>query len=76
MTKEVKKPWERQIEDFINKKSADIEDPLRRFKFFKLLAAAAKHEALHAVELMKRGEVVGNVARDYWINMEANDEEK
>jgi len=62
---EEKKPWERQIADFINKKSADIEDPLRRFKFFKLLAQAAKHEALQNVEPF-----FPNEARDYAINME------
>jgi len=62
---EEKKPWERQIADFINKKSADIEDPLRRFKFFKLLAAAAKHEALQTLEPF-----LPNEARDYAINME------
>ena len=65
---EEKKPtktWERQIADFINKKSADIEDPLRRFKFFKLLAQAAKHEALQTLEPF-----LPNEARDYVINMD------
>ena len=63
--REEKKPWERQIADFINKKSADIEDPLRRFKFFKLLAQLAKHEALHNLEPF-----LPNEGRDPVINME------
>ena len=63
--KKTKKTWERQIADFINKKSADIEDPLRRFKFFKLLAQAAKHEALQTLEPF-----LPNEARDYVINMD------
>ena len=62
---EEKKPWERQIADFINKKSADIEDPLRRFKFFKLLAQAAKHEALQTLEPF-----LPNEGRDYVVNMD------
>jgi hypothetical protein len=44
------KNWGQEITALINKKSADIEDPLRRFKFFKLLACAAKHEALQTLE--------------------------
>lgn len=62
---EEKKTWERQIADFINKKSADIEDPLRRFKFFKLLAQAAKSEALHTLEPF-----LPNEGRDYVVNMD------
>jgi hypothetical protein len=62
---EEKKPWEQQIEDFINKKSADIKDPLRRFKFFKLLACAAKHEALQTLEPF-----LPNTARDHLATMD------
>lgn len=59
------KNWGHEITALINKKSADIKDPLRRFKFFKLLAHSAKHEALHNLRPF-----LPNEARDYAINME------
>ena len=57
--------WGQEIVDLINKKSEEIKDPLRRFKYFKLLAQAAKHEALHSVKPF-----LPNEGRDHVINME------
>ena len=57
--------WGQEITALINKKSEEIKDPLRRFKFFKLLAQAAKHEALQTLEPF-----LPNTARDHVINME------
>ena len=62
---EKSKNWGQEITNLIKKKSEEIKDPLRRFKYFKLLAQAAKHEALHNVEPF-----FPNEARDYAINME------
>tara|TARA_R100001460_G_scaffold28919_2_gene57622 strand:- start:1130 stop:1294 length:165 start_codon:yes stop_codon:yes gene_type:complete len=45
--------WGQEIADLINKKSAEIEDPLKRWKYFGLLAHAARHESLHAAKLME-----------------------
>lgn len=78
-----KNNWGQEITALINKKSEEIEDPLRRFKYFKLLAQMAKREALQNVEPF-----LPNEARNYPINMDipmleilnytedTNDEEK
>lgn len=57
---EKSKNWGQEITALINKKAGEIEDPLRRFKYFKLLAQMAKHEALQNVEPF-----LPNVARDH-----------
>jgi hypothetical protein len=45
-----KNNWGQEITALINKKGEEIEDPLRRFKYFKLLAQAAKGEARRNLE--------------------------
>ena len=52
MSEETKK-WGDEIVSFLNKMSAEIEGPHRRFKYFKLLALLAKHEASHAEKLLE-----------------------
>ena len=44
------KNWGQEIVDLINKKSVEIEDPRKRFQYFRLLARAEEHEAAHAAE--------------------------